>query len=131
MKETINLDAQKAAAAKLFDLNLKNKDRHYIVAIDKDLVVGFVLCEVNGVYTDHGSVNDLYVISEQRRGGIDSRLTKQAENWLKDQGLKKNSIAVHNSNSAAIKSYKSLGYEDDPDDYIYLAKEVNKDEPRL
>jgi ribosomal protein S18 acetylase RimI-like enzyme len=123
-KEKLDIAALKEGASRLFDLNIKNSERHYIVAIEGSVVVGYVLVETNSVYVGKGAIVDFFVVSEKRGQGIGTKLIEAGTNWLRRKGIEQADIAVHNSNQVAIKLYKGLGFVDDPDDYVYLTKNI-------
>ena len=123
-KERLDIPALKEGASKLFDLNVKNSERHYIVATEETEIVGYVLVETNSVYVGKGAIVDFFVISEKRGQGIGTKLIEAGIDWFRRNGIKEAGIAVHNSNQAAIKLYRKFGFIDEPDDYIYLTKNI-------
>ena len=124
-KEVLDTEKVRDQTSNLFDGVLQHpEDQHYIVAEIDGKLVGFILVEVSGMYVGRGSVDDLYIQSEYRNKGIGKALLQAAFEWLKDNGVKRVGLGVHKSNEVAIKLYKSMGFEEEPETYLSLEKEL-------
>ncbi len=88
---------------------LDNRTAHFIVAETGDQVAGymgvFVVCE--SCY-----VSDIAVYPQFRRQGVASALIKKASADAAVLGAQSISLEVRPSNEAAVKLYRSLGFED-------------------
>ncbi|SRR5260221_3550370 len=124
-KESLDTEKVKEQTSSLFDGVLKHpEDQHYIVADAEGKLVGFILVEVSGMYVGRSSIDDLYIQSEYRNKGIGKVLLQAAFEWLKSKGAKRVGLGVHKSNEVAIKLYKSMGFEEEPETYLSLEKEL-------
>ena len=88
---------------------LDNRTAHFIVAETGDQVAGymgvFVVCE--SCY-----VSDIAVYPQFRRQGVASALIKKASADAAVLGAQSISLEVRPSNEAAVKLYRSLGFDD-------------------
>lgn len=124
-KEVLDTEKIKEQTSSLFDGVIKHpKDQHYVVAEVDGKLIGFILVEVSGMYVGRGSVDDLYVQSEHRGKGVGRALLQTAFEWLKNNGAKRVGLGVHKSNDVAIRLYKSVGFEEEPETYLSLEKEL-------
>lgn len=124
-KESLDTEKVKEQTLDIFDGVLKHSDdQQYIVAEEDGKLVGFVLVEVSEMYVGRGSIDDLYIQSEYRGKGIGKALLQAAFDWLKGKGAKKVGLGVHKSNDVAIKLYKSMGFEEEPETYLSLEKNL-------
>lgn len=124
-KEALDKEKVKEQTSSLFDGVLEHpEDQRYIVAEVDSQLVGFILVEVNGMYVGRGSIDDLYIQSEYRGKGIGKLLLQAAFDWLKSKGAKRVGLGVHKSNEIAIKLYMSMGFEEEPETYLSLEKEL-------
>jgi GNAT superfamily N-acetyltransferase len=59
----------------------------------------------------YGYVSSVYVIPEERRGGLLGRLMREAEGWCRSRGLTE--MRLHNApeNSGAIEVWERMGFE--------------------
>ena len=95
------------------DRILSNKD-YWVVAIEKDKIIGFGQAEIKNYEDDSNycEVEKIYVKKEFRGKGIARILVKKLINWLKKNGTKKVFARVYAKNSPSIKLHSSLGFED-------------------
>ena len=81
----------------------------FFLAKDNSQVVGY-----GGMYTvlDEGYVTNIGVLPEYRRRGIGSKIVSKLIDFSKEKSLSFISLEVRVSNTAAIKLYKSFGFEE-------------------
>ena len=86
----------------------------YVLALDENLPVSTCRLKVldeaqwHGVKT--GKIERVATIPQYRSKGIGAKVIQEAENWLKEFGVKK---IVINSRTAAVRFYEKLGYKAD------------------
>ena len=107
------------------------KDYRYIVAIEKNEIVGLVTWIAHGL-PKHGlfELDRICVLKRYRGGGIGKKLVKwlinDAKRWYKTHGaqIRKLYILTHEENSAAQIFYQNIGfeYETTLKDHYYLGK---------
>lgn len=89
-------------------------DDIYVLALDENLPVSACRLKVldeaewHGVKT--GKIERVATIPQYRSKGIGAKVIQEAENWLKEFGVKK---VVINSRTAAVRFYEKLGYKAD------------------
>jgi ribosomal protein S18 acetylase RimI-like enzyme len=91
-----------------------NNGAYYLVAIDKTMIVGWVLIgpdfnPLNSLNT--GSILSLYVFPLYRKKGVGKQLMIHALDELKKQGFQKIQLNVY-TNNPAKHLYKQLGFSD-------------------
>lgn len=123
-KEALDIEKVRAKSAEIFESVLEEKEQHYIVATDGERLVGFILVEVSSMYVGRGSVDDLFVQEGYRSQGRGKELLDAGLKWMKERGVQKAGIGVHRSNEVAIKLYINAGFEEVPETYISLEKEL-------
>ena len=74
----------------------------------------------NKVNKDEFYVSNIAIDGRHRKKGYGSRLLKYAEELAREQGLRKLSLDVENTNSKAIEFYKRLGYRGTKVKRIYI-----------
>lgn len=93
---------------KLFESELFSNNAYYIVALDKDKVVGY--CGINYVCGE-GSITNIAVHPEYRKRGIASTLLEKMINFAHKENFEFVTLEVRESNINAIKLYKKYGFE--------------------
>lgn len=63
-------------------------------------------------YQKTGLIKDIFVEESYRKHGIGTKLIKKLENHLKNRGCKIIRLEVFTPNTAALKTYKDIGYQD-------------------
>lgn len=92
-----------------------NSDLQYsYVAIDNDLIVGYVILSV---IADEAELLDIAVLAEYEGKGVASLMLKSALEYATCQGAAKCFLEVRDNNEAAILLYKHYGFED-----LYIRK---------
>ncbi len=96
-------------------------------AVENDKIVGYLILRIDNytpaemfVNPKRGCIESLCVDEKHRRRGIARLLIKEAEVRLKKIGIKKLTLEVYFSNSAAISLYNKIGFYD-------LQKSIVKD----
>ncbi|MGB5745728.1 MAG: GNAT family acetyltransferase [Desulfobacterales bacterium] len=103
------------------------------VEVDRNLFLvgiinGKIVATVMGGYEGHrGWINYLAVDPEYRNNGYGRLIMREVEKRIRAKGCPKINLQVRESNEAAIKFYKSLGYSDDS--VIGLGKRLEEEEP--
>ncbi len=95
------------------------------VAEKENNLVGFlnvVIRERMGIFEDIyvGMILDVFVKEEKRGEGVGTRLTKEAERWIKNKGVKIAVLTVSPENERAVEFWEEAGYE------TYLLKKRKK-----
>ncbi|MBZ5750043.1 GNAT family N-acetyltransferase [Metabacillus rhizolycopersici] len=91
-----------------------NNGAYYLVAIDKTMIVGWVLIgpDFNPLNTQNtGSILSLYVFPLYRKKGVGKQLMIRAFDEFKKQGFQKIQLNVYADNPAK-QLYKRLGFSD-------------------
>ncbi len=96
------------------------------VAIEADVVVGFLYCLVVPLRTGDGQEVLLYEIgvrSAWRRRGVGAALIDCMEAWMRTNGVR--DVWVLADNPGAIEFYRSSGFEAAPDQPTYMVCTLN------
>jgi ribosomal protein S18 acetylase RimI-like enzyme len=91
---------------------LLNKGAYYLVAVEDDQIMGWVLLGENkDQFTDklHGFIYELFVIKEFRGNGISKHLMKTAIDHLRQAGHSEVRLSAFAGNKA-IKLYEKMGF---------------------
>lgn len=80
-------------------------DTSYIVLLDEDFPVA--TCRFYEIDKECVMIGRVVVLPEYRNRGLGSRVIREAELWIKEQGYKK---IVLESRDVAVEFYKKLGY---------------------
>ena len=100
------------AAQPPFPANLSMQPDLFLVAIDRDMVVGSAVASIIAGYDGHrGWLYAVAVLQSHQRQGIATALVREVENRLIALGCKKINLHVRPSDTPVIKFYQSLGYE--------------------
>ena len=103
-----------------FDFALNGPSSTVLVLQSKDGIVGSALVGHDG---HRGTVYYVSIAPAQRGLGLGKMLMDAAEDWLRDRGVWKVNLLVRLENSAAVRFYDQLGYEDQ--DCIALGKRLD------
>lgn len=82
-----------------------------LVAMQEGGVVGSVMVGHDG---HRGWIYYLAVVPSCQRGGVGSRLTRAAEAWLHERGIRKVELMIRNTNTEVTAFYARLGYSEEP-----------------
>ena len=105
-------NSPKDAAELSFPANLSMQPDLFLVAIDRDIVVGSAVASIIAGYDGHrGWLYAVAVLQSHQRQGIATALVREAEDRLIALGCKKINLHVRTSDTPVIKFYQSLGYE--------------------
>ena len=105
-------NSPKDAAELSFPANLSMQPDLFLVAIDRDMVVGSAVASIIAGYDGHrGWLYAVAVLQSHQRQGIATALVREAENRLIALGCKKINLHVRTLDTPVIKFYQSLGYE--------------------
>lgn len=79
-------------------------------------VVGFMLCRLKRVPSYMGGVmvgelSDMWIDASARRMGIGDQLSRQAIDWMRQQGAHSIEIQVLKDNEASWKLYERMGFQ--------------------
>jgi ribosomal protein S18 acetylase RimI-like enzyme len=111
-RQAFRSNAPNDAAELSFPANLSMQPDLFLVAIDRDIVVGSAVASIIAGYDGHrGWLYAVAVLQSHQRQGIATALVREAENRLIGMGCKKINLYVRQSDIPVIKFYKSLGYE--------------------
>ena len=94
-------------SVKAFEDAVNSNDYIYIVALDKDKVIGYAGCVVSMGEAD---ITNIAVHNEYRRMGIGNELLCQLVKQMKIQGIGKVFLEVRESNNSARMLYSSNGF---------------------
>ena len=108
-------DANEAARAFISEIE---KDFHYIVAVQNDVIIGFVTWLSHGL-PKHGlfELDRICLLSESRGKGVGKRLIseliKDADKWYKSMGanIRKLYLLTHENNVDAHIFYEKVGFD--------------------
>ena len=91
------------------DIALLRGSRHgdILVAMQESGVIGSVMVGHDG---HRGWIYYLAVATSYRRCGLGSRLTRAAEAWLRERGIRKVELMIRDTNTAVTAFYARLGY---------------------
>lgn len=80
-------------------------DTDYIVLLDEEFPVA--TCRMYELDSSSVMIGRVVVLPEYRKRGLGSRVIREAEQWVREQGYRK---IVLESRDAAVDFYKKLGY---------------------
>ncbi|MDA8441598.1 MAG: GNAT family protein [Peptococcaceae bacterium] len=87
-------------------------EKAYIVAVDQDKVVGFILLVRGGLHSvRHTCDLGMSLLPEYREKGIGSRLLQAAIDWTRQHGMDKIYCSTFNTNHRAVRLYEKFGFE--------------------
>lgn len=96
---------------------IRGKDSRVLVAVENDMIAGFLACELTRCYfpvsevRKIGYVSMAYVAPENRRGGMMTALENAAIEWFRDRGAEYAELNYLTANELAVKTWTNLGYE--------------------
>jgi ribosomal protein S18 acetylase RimI-like enzyme len=103
------------AAAFRHDLRRAALDPHHgLFVLDEGELVGFlwlVICENTWTRERYGYVNNLYIASARRKGGLARDLMGHADTWFRNHRIKRARLTVTVDNADACKLYERCGYD--------------------
>ena len=123
--DVVNVDNIKDHVSAQFDTTLTHADQHYLVAEDEGKIVGYILVEASSIYIGQGSIDDIFILPAFRLKGLATQLVQEGLLWLKNNNVKQVGLAVHTSNSSAIKLYSECGFTPRQDKYVTLVKKLD------
>tara|TARA_B100000953_G_scaffold254681_1_gene218250 strand:- start:191 stop:670 length:480 start_codon:yes stop_codon:yes gene_type:complete len=149
LRKAKNTDASEIAAVLLDFYNMndaaeavhsfeseKNKDYHYIVALENEKIIGLITWLIHGL-PKHGlfELDRICLLSESRGKGVGKKLVdaliNDARSWFEDRGsrIRKLYLLTHEDNTSAHIFYEKVGfthettltghYYDDKDERVY------------
>jgi GNAT superfamily N-acetyltransferase len=103
------------AAAFRHDLRRAALDPHHgLFVLDEGELVGFlwlVICENTWTRERYGYVNNLYIATGRRKGGLARELMDYADTWFRNHRIKRARLTVTVANADACKLYERCGYD--------------------
>lgn len=109
------------AMAKQYHITLREEfdehdgpDTNYIVLLDEEFPVA--TCRIYEIDKSAVMIGRVVVLLEYRRQGLGSRVIREAELWIREQGYK---TIVLESRDVAVEFYKKLGYMIASDEMIH------------
>lgn len=103
------------AAAFRHDLRRAALDPHHgIFVLDEGELVGFlwlVICENTWTRERYGYVNNLYISSARRKGGLARELMDFSDVWFRRHRIKRARLTVTVANKDACNLYERCGYD--------------------
>lgn len=97
---------------------LSNKDALFLIAKEKNEIIGFVFGAIRGASDipilkkrKYFHIDTLMVKKEYRKSGIGKKLMKKIENSVRDLGIKELELEVWNFNTNAIAFYENIDYK--------------------
>lgn len=117
--ETENLDREKGEAfidvlgfEKIIKTDSESNRNIFLVAVVHNRIVGFTRCEGNQLNrTSHKVEFGVCVLKEFWGYGIGKNLLKEAISWADNNGIKKITLSVLETNEKAIELYQKHGFE--------------------
>ncbi len=106
-KAQVDYMLEKFQSKKAISEQIENGSLYYLIKINND-PVGYigVLAEEKQLF-----LSKLYITSAERGKGVGRKAIAFLEKLAVDKGLRKISLTVNINNSATIKAYKKLGFE--------------------
>ncbi|MFV9614506.1 MAG: GNAT family N-acetyltransferase [Gammaproteobacteria bacterium] len=106
-KAQVDYMLEKFQSKKAISEQIENGSLYYLIKINND-PVGYigVLAEEKQLF-----LSKLYITSTERGKGVGRKAIAFLEKLAVDKGLRKISLTVNKNNSATIKAYKKLGFE--------------------
>ena len=112
-------DAPRNQAGAAVPIKLAVQPDLFLVAVEKDLVVGSIMAGFDGY---RGWLNRVAVLQTHRGKGIGASLVREAERRLRAMGCVKINLQIRGGNDAVAGFYKRLGY--DVEDRISMGKDL-------
>jgi ribosomal protein S18 acetylase RimI-like enzyme len=98
-----------------FKRTLGRFSNSWVAEVD-DLLAGFITCRIKHVPAYMGGVlvgelSDMWIIPQARRLHIGDHLSRQALEWLREQGVHSVEIQVLTGNEASWNLYQRMGFQ--------------------
>jgi len=88
--------------------NMITREKHIIYLCEKDnKIVGYIFIKIP---ENVAIIDALYVLEEERKNGIASRLIELGMNWIKENNIKAVEISVLSKNTKAKELYSKFGF---------------------
>jgi len=108
-----DVDIEKAK--KVFEMYISRKELGSIfIAVDNEVVIGYLIVKYYLAMSTYGyvcSLEDLFVIENQRKRKVGSALVEAAIENAHSNEIKSFNVEVGQSNIGAIKLYKNFGFK--------------------
>ncbi len=98
---------------------ISGDDRVLFLARSEALCVGFAnlaIVEIPGnginVARLYSHLDNMYVLPGHRNMGVASSLVRASVEWCRERRIPKLELQVYNANSAALRTYKALGFQE-------------------
>lgn len=102
---------------KYFTKNITSDDGLVLIAMEKDIPIGYLVAEINEV-NDYRNINkiseldNMWVDEKYRSKGVGKELINTYENWSKEKGILRTRVIASSKNNKAIDFYKREGFEE-------------------
>ena len=96
-----------------FEANIKNPDCYYLVAGNKETIIGFISCHVQKLLHHCGKVaeiQEMFVDQRYRQLGIGKQLIETMETILKSASCVSLEVTANNKRLDAHKFYENAGF---------------------
>ena len=108
MKDTLYSDFDNFWSYNVLKQELENENTIYIIAKDKDEVVGFAGISI---CLDEATLNNIVVKKTRRGHGLGGELLESLIDICSDRNLKSFTLEVNTKNEPAIHLYKKFGFK--------------------
>lgn len=113
-------EAEKPVRPKEFIISIIYDEKQvlYVAELHKEIIGCIHVCIINSppipifVKRLYGEIDTICVSSKYRHVGVGKLLMREAEIWLKENGVHEVELNVYHFNKSAIGLYEKLGYQD-------------------
>lgn len=103
---------------KFIKKQVNNKKAIFVIAVDKNKVVGFSIAWIINAYPTFkfkkiGYLYDMYIKKKYRGKGIAKKLFGEVAIWYKSKGIKYVALEVFTGNENAYKMWEHFGFKTD------------------
>jgi|SRR3989344_3933297 len=108
-----DLERYRKNRLKGFKEKLLSNKNYWVVAIERDKIIGFGQAEIKNYEDDsnYGEVEKVYIKKEFRKKGIARILVKELIGWLKKEGTKAIGARVYSGNNPLIRFFGKMGFK--------------------
>lgn len=112
----------KATLKRLYLENLSQKDNFYLVALQNELLIGYISCHIQILLHHAGKVaeiQEMFVLPNYRNHGVGRQLIEEIKRLTKKEGVLQLEVTTRAIREKAIAFYKREAFEDSHKKLVY------------
>jgi len=106
----------------LYEENIAKKDNIYLVAVQDDLLIGYLSCHIQLLLHHAGKVaeiQEMFVLTPYRNQGVGKSLIDEIKRITKNQGVLQLEVTTRVVREKAIEFYKRESFKDSHKKLVY------------